>query len=212
MDHEDAIRLQAAQQYVAGELPPDERDAFEEHFFECPECAEEVRWEQIFAANLRAVERERAADLHQSSFRRFWNNWLVPRPVLAFSLAANFVLALGFVYVFLTGRPGGGPQFIPSYYAPGPVRGEIRVLPPGATTLAVHFPPPAQPVSSYSYELTDSAGKRESAGAAQPGGGQEGDLYLAIPLTACAPGDHTLVVRASPGGPIASQLQFRTSR
>ena len=54
MDHNDAIGCQAATRYVAGELSTEARDAFEAHFFDCAECAEEVRWEQIFAANVRA--------------------------------------------------------------------------------------------------------------------------------------------------------------
>jgi anti-sigma factor RsiW len=58
MDHEAAIGMQAAERYVAGQLAAPDRDAFEEHFFSCPECAEEVRWEQIFAANARRAVRD----------------------------------------------------------------------------------------------------------------------------------------------------------
>ena len=61
MDHEIAIEIRAAERYCCGELTPEERDQFEEHFFLCRECAEEVRWEQIFAANAKAVLREQAA-------------------------------------------------------------------------------------------------------------------------------------------------------
>jgi len=32
MDHNDAVRLQAAEKYVLGEFPPDLRDEYEEHF------------------------------------------------------------------------------------------------------------------------------------------------------------------------------------
>jgi len=62
MAHDEAIRSQAAERYVAGELAPAERDAFEEHFFDCPECAEEVRWELVFAANARALLRMGSGD------------------------------------------------------------------------------------------------------------------------------------------------------
>jgi len=55
MEHEEAIRLHAAERYVARELSPTEQDAFEDHFFDCAECAEDVRFEVTFAANLRAV-------------------------------------------------------------------------------------------------------------------------------------------------------------
>ena len=58
MDHETAIALQAAERYCAGALSDEERDMFEEHFFMCGECAEEVRWEKIFAANARKTLEE----------------------------------------------------------------------------------------------------------------------------------------------------------
>ena len=49
MEHHEAVRSRAAERYVARELPPAERDAFEQHFFDCPECAQEVQFEQAFA-------------------------------------------------------------------------------------------------------------------------------------------------------------------
>jgi len=58
MDHATALRLRAAERYRTHELTPAERDAFEEHFFECPECAAAVRLEQAFAANARAALRD----------------------------------------------------------------------------------------------------------------------------------------------------------
>lgn len=43
MDHSDAVNQMAAERYLLGEMPPDERDAFEEHLFDCPECAFDIR-------------------------------------------------------------------------------------------------------------------------------------------------------------------------
>ena len=37
MDHDTAIRIQAAERYILEEFPPEERAEFEEHFFECPD-------------------------------------------------------------------------------------------------------------------------------------------------------------------------------
>ena len=42
MEHEEAIQTHAAEQYVLGEMPDSVRDAYEEHYFSCPVCAEEV--------------------------------------------------------------------------------------------------------------------------------------------------------------------------
>jgi anti-sigma factor RsiW len=64
MDHLDAVRLRAAERYVLKQLTAMEAEAFEEHFFSCPECAEEVRWIAMFEDNARkAVKaREMAAE------------------------------------------------------------------------------------------------------------------------------------------------------
>src|SRR5581483_5408117 len=115
MDHETAIQLRAAEQYVAGELSTRDRDEFEEHFFLCPECAEEVRCEQVFVANARAVlvttQRSRPASEQapaQHDVERelvpWWRRWLPEaalRPAFATSLAVNaFLVIFGAHQVF----------------------------------------------------------------------------------------------------------------
>jgi hypothetical protein len=54
MDHTTAITLHAAERYWHGSLSELEREQFEEHFFGCAECAEEVRWEKLFIEQARA--------------------------------------------------------------------------------------------------------------------------------------------------------------
>jgi len=61
MDHRTALRLRAAERYPRGELSPEQRDAFEDHYFDCPECAAAVLFEQVFAANARAALLEELA-------------------------------------------------------------------------------------------------------------------------------------------------------
>jgi len=55
MDHNEALRLHAVEKYVLGELPPSLRDEFEEHLFECQECAQDVKAAAEFVDNVRAV-------------------------------------------------------------------------------------------------------------------------------------------------------------
>ena len=43
MEHQQAVQLGAADKYLLGELPTAQRDEFEEHFFDCRECAAELR-------------------------------------------------------------------------------------------------------------------------------------------------------------------------
>jgi hypothetical protein len=43
MDHTEAIRMSAVERYLLNELTPELRDEFEAHYFECEECAEDLR-------------------------------------------------------------------------------------------------------------------------------------------------------------------------
>jgi hypothetical protein len=43
MDHSEAVHQMAAEKYLLDELPAEVRDAFEEHMFDCPECAFDIR-------------------------------------------------------------------------------------------------------------------------------------------------------------------------
>ncbi|HYC62702.1 MAG TPA: zf-HC2 domain-containing protein [Thermoanaerobaculia bacterium] len=43
MNHSEAIESKAAAGYLLGELSGDQREAFEEHFFDCRVCADDVR-------------------------------------------------------------------------------------------------------------------------------------------------------------------------
>jgi anti-sigma factor RsiW len=43
MDHRQAVETLALERYLLGEMADLERDAFEEHFFSCAECAEDAR-------------------------------------------------------------------------------------------------------------------------------------------------------------------------
>ncbi|MEO8052164.1 MAG: zf-HC2 domain-containing protein [Acidobacteriota bacterium] len=58
MEHQSAVELRFAERYLLGELSPDETASFEEHFFECAICAEEVRQGAHLVANLKAVLQE----------------------------------------------------------------------------------------------------------------------------------------------------------
>lgn len=55
MDHDEAIQRGAVEKYLLNEMPLPERDEFEEHYFDCPACAEDLR---ATAAFLDAAKRE----------------------------------------------------------------------------------------------------------------------------------------------------------
>lgn len=58
MEHSEAIEIdKLAEAYVLGELLPEQRDAFEQHFFDCAECAADVRDAAIVLDSMRSVLR-----------------------------------------------------------------------------------------------------------------------------------------------------------
>ena len=61
MDHAEATRKYAAEQYLLGELSEPEREEFERHFFGCEECAETLETAATLVENAKAIFREPAA-------------------------------------------------------------------------------------------------------------------------------------------------------
>jgi anti-sigma factor RsiW len=59
MDHDEAVRMRAAEKYVLGELSPVLREEYEEHFFACVACALEVKAAAAFVDNACDVLRQR---------------------------------------------------------------------------------------------------------------------------------------------------------
>ena len=97
MDHDEALRLQAAVKYVLGELPEVERDSFEEHYFDCGECALDVRAAAAFADNARNVlcHEAREAALHAAApGSRRWLAWF--KPIVAVPAFAALVLIIAY--------------------------------------------------------------------------------------------------------------------
>lgn len=55
MTHADAVARAVADDYVAGRLSPDDRAAFEAHFFECDECFAALQAEDLFGRTVRQL-------------------------------------------------------------------------------------------------------------------------------------------------------------
>jgi hypothetical protein len=96
MDHNTAIENQTVERYLLGELTDAERDDYEEHYFECPVCAEDVRYGSEFMVYAREVSQEHVerpveGGLHKSPPATVVRMaWL--RPI---AMAACGILAVG---------------------------------------------------------------------------------------------------------------------
>jgi anti-sigma factor RsiW len=82
MDHNHAVETQAVERYLLGELDPAERDSFEEHFFTCAECADEMRIAARFRANVREWLRSPSSGMEVDRGRN-WFSWTVWAPAAA---------------------------------------------------------------------------------------------------------------------------------
>ena len=97
MDHNEAIQLQAAVKYVLGELSPVQRDDYEEHYFDCAECAVDIKALLTFADTAREVLRqEKASQLARdlAPVRGGWLGWL--QPVVAVPAFAALLLIIAY--------------------------------------------------------------------------------------------------------------------
>jgi anti-sigma factor RsiW len=112
MDHAEAARKLAVEQYLLGELSGPEREEFEEHFFDCPECVEALELGTSFMKNARAVVNEEKAFRPARQKERwnwtFWTGWRMPPVAAMAGWAVAFVLA---GYQFL-GGPSPSSQFV----------------------------------------------------------------------------------------------------
>ena len=100
MEHERAVQNLAVESYLLGEMTAGEREAFEEHYFECGVCAEDVRSASQFLEDMKGVlgaaRRPSAVPMpsreapKQPSSGWNWSAWL--RPQFAGALVAVFAI------------------------------------------------------------------------------------------------------------------------
>jgi Putative zinc-finger len=82
------------ERYIRNQLAPEERQAFEEHFFSCEECFEKVQATERFIAGVRdaAGRGLLGIGLPEAAPARKWAAWVVPS--MAASILAAVILAL----------------------------------------------------------------------------------------------------------------------
>lgn len=58
MEHREAVRLNAAEKYLMGEMPEAQREEYEEHYFDCAACADELKATVAFMESAKQISRE----------------------------------------------------------------------------------------------------------------------------------------------------------
>jgi hypothetical protein len=210
MDHVEASKLMAAERYLLDELTPDAREAFEAHFFDCPECALDLRAGAAFVEESKAQlpELTRALPAPVTSRpgalkvkREWWSGWL--QPAFAAPVFATLLLVIG--YQNLVTYPAlrssaNQPRLLPWTPLHGATRGAALAITADRShgvALPVDLPP--QPsmgaYASYSFDLFDPQGKLAWTGlAAASNSGDDQRLSLMIPGAMLKNGAYTIAV------------------
>jgi hypothetical protein len=203
MDHDLVVREKMTERYLLNELDSRERDQFEEHFFECPDCALDVRAGAQFVTQSKAILAEtpeesftRAIPLRPKQSRD-WFAWL--RPAFAVPVMAALLLVIGYQNLVVYPRLQSAlqrPQVLPwasvnvgTWGEGGPT---IVVTQGKGFLLFVRIAPDDKYVR-YSADLYDGNGKLESS-FPLPASSQQDRWPVQIPAANYAAGNYTLDV------------------
>jgi Putative zinc-finger len=203
MEHKEAIRIQASDRYLLGELPATERDAFEEHFFECAICAEDVQFGAVLADNSKAVFTDpsfRQATAAPDKRRSEKWAWLRFPQLIPVGAALAFAAFSGVEAVEIAHLRQ--PRVVSAAVIPAASKGDIRVIQAKANEPFVQLWFNVDAIDSpgpYRCSLLSESGKQLfSLVAPAPKPGEP--LAIQLPSTSLAPGRYTMILRAPIAG------------
>lgn len=168
MDHSEALRLKATEKYLLNELDPEQLDQFEEHMFDCAECAVDVRAAAMFVEQSKAVLSEgrgpRPVTIPTPA-RKGWLDWL--RPAFAAPALAALVLIVGYQNLIslpslrqAVSTPHVTPWAVANVGMMGDETPEIPVTRGQGFALLVRIPPETG-FTKYTADLLNPSGKLE---------------------------------------------------
>jgi anti-sigma factor RsiW len=168
MDHTESSRLMAAEKYLLGELTPEQREEFEEHFFDCQECALDVRAGAALVEHSKVVLAEPVAVppvRKPVAVKAGWLAWL--RPTFVVPVLAALLVVVGYqnlvTYPQLK-QAANSPQILPWASINVSTRGtntiQISTRPGEGFHLLVNIPPDSR-FASYTFDLSSPSGRLE---------------------------------------------------
>ncbi len=203
MDHGEAVRQKATERYLLDELDPELRDQFEEHLFDCQDCALDVRAAAMFVEQSKVIlAKPPVQPLVKEPVREAakvgWFAWFRPAvavPALALLLAIvgyqNFVTYPKLMRT--ANEPQVGPWASVNVSTRGAERTVLQAHPGEGFGLLVNFPP-QDGFASYVVDLYNPAGKLEWSGPIPAAAASE-DRQIYIPGRNRVSGMYTLVVQ-----------------
>ena len=205
MTHQQALETMAAERYLLDEMTEIEKHAFEEHFFDCDDCAHEVRLGEQIRVEVRSVPRsaqgtrdsqDRGSKVIEFNRRPVWRR---ASTVIPWAAAATIALAAGYQSLVVVPdlRQANAPQSLSPVMLRGATRGAVPVLTVAADQRFITLGADVMTTSSgnVTYDLLDAMGNTILSGRTPlpPSGAP---LILLIPVDELVrPGRHTLIVR-----------------
>jgi hypothetical protein len=210
MDHDMVVRQKMTERYLLGELDPTARDEFEEHFFDCRDCALDVHAGALFVEQSKVVLAEKpglvAAGLPATapvSANPGWLAWL--RPAVVVPLMVMLLAVIGYQNLVIYPQMQqalNSPQVLPwasvnvgTWGSSGPV---ITTRPGQGFLLFVRIPPEGG-YSHYTAELYNPGGKLDGSLTIPVASGKETSAQdqwpVQVPGANREAGSYTLTVR-----------------
>jgi hypothetical protein len=223
MDHDEAVRLQAAEKYLLGQLPKEQHAAYEEHYFDCSVCAEEIKATAAFMESARQVVREQVLQTVDAKKVTSatpsiggWFDWL--KPAFAIPVMAALLLFIGYQNSVTIPRLKGSssaPIISSSFQILGSVRGgsegsdagnKVRVKQGESFLLKFDFTPTGTS-GEYNWRLLDPSGRAVRYGALS---GDKKYQTVSLPVVGGVQnaGKYSLVFAGDANGNEAQRLTF----
>jgi hypothetical protein len=216
MNHQQAVNTSAPERYLLEEMSELERHAFEDHYFSCGDCAEDVRLGALMregakAGFMDAAKAEPVVSLAGAKAARAKTVWRAS-VVLPWAAAAALALVAGYQSLMLA--PGQDRRIQAQALSPVTLRPASRgaepvvALPAGTAAIALAVDVGAGGGPDLAYDLRTVGGKSAASGrvvAPQPGA----PLLLLIPAWTLTPAGHyILAIRRAADGDVLNEYRF----
>jgi hypothetical protein len=197
-DHDAIAKNYTAERYLLGELDATERDVFEDHFFDCQQCAADVRDGASVIAGMRATARA----------ARGRRNFTPPLAVAASLFVALLVYQqFGVIRPLKRDLQNERTPSIARSYTLRDVRAAQNVVVDGRAPFILDFDiPPDPPSPSYTCSIADAHGATRLRVPVSAADARD-TIHLPIRAGTLGAGDYTLKVTGTGGVPIV-KLEF----
>ena len=200
MDHTQAVRMKATERYLLDELEHDTREEFEEHLFDCQECALDLRAGAMFVEQSKAALADVPAQDRRvvaAPARAGWFAWL--RPAFAVPVLAMLIAIIGYQNLVqvphltqAVNQPMALPYASMNISTRGTVPTQVTIKPEQSFNLFLSIPPDST-YSAYNLELHNPAGSLQWA-LKIPASSPDDTRSIRVPGSGLGDGTYTLTV------------------